>query len=323
MKNKRRLTTAILMTIALILQLSGCQLAKDDGAAENTQTRDKLIGVFVTTEPLDLFDMEGYLNDHIHGLDFDDNGNTQVSLDSGHADYSRQLNAVYKPSNNNTVGEYIFEGVDGIAMFQPNITQDGTDASIVNVTQIDPEISDIHSTAGDTNKLEGTIYVANTKYFAIYCNPVYQKPDGSVYLLSGHGISGDLTHGASFSQSLKEDYSSTVDGVSTQTSMEVRVTVEGRHTVDKYQLLEMNADNNCVGTQNISAADIPDSITVHRETDYIIVINEYTDDDGNLQKERQLFDISREDEPHISLFFPYEDPILTEHYINITFEGAA
>ena len=79
---------------------------------------------------------------------------------------------------------------------------DGTDGSTVNVTQIDPEISDIHSTAGDTNKLEGTIYVANTKHFEIYCNPVYQTPDDSVYLLSGQGISGDLSHGASFSQSM-------------------------------------------------------------------------------------------------------------------------
>ena len=62
MKNKVGIAAICLATILLII-LSGCRLARED-AGENA-SEERLIGVFLTTESLDLFDFDSYLKDNI------------------------------------------------------------------------------------------------------------------------------------------------------------------------------------------------------------------------------------------------------------------
>ena len=50
----------ICCAIIIAFLLNGCQLAREGG---NVGHPDELVGVFITTEYVDLFDMEGYLND--------------------------------------------------------------------------------------------------------------------------------------------------------------------------------------------------------------------------------------------------------------------
>jgi hypothetical protein len=57
---------AVCLAVCFLLTLAGCQLAVED--AGGTNNGDRLIGVFVTKEYLDLFDTEGYLNDNISKL---------------------------------------------------------------------------------------------------------------------------------------------------------------------------------------------------------------------------------------------------------------
>ena len=57
--------------------LGGCQLAREDAGANAIQ--DRLIGVFVTTDYIDLFDAEGYLNENLKGFQ---NGNVIVDGDT-------------------------------------------------------------------------------------------------------------------------------------------------------------------------------------------------------------------------------------------------
>ena len=45
---------------------SGCTLAVPDAGTDGNG--DRLIGAFITSEYLDLYDMEGYLNDHASSL---------------------------------------------------------------------------------------------------------------------------------------------------------------------------------------------------------------------------------------------------------------
>ena len=59
----KRILCGVLLLI-LGLPLSGCQLASDRGE----DSEDQLVGVFVTTEYLDLMDMDAYLNDHLNEL---------------------------------------------------------------------------------------------------------------------------------------------------------------------------------------------------------------------------------------------------------------
>ena len=69
----------LLAGIMVILMLSGCQLATEEKRED--QLQDKLVGVFVTFEPLELdFDIEGYLNDHPGDVDYNDAARLQVHL---------------------------------------------------------------------------------------------------------------------------------------------------------------------------------------------------------------------------------------------------
>lgn len=68
MKNKKRkslcLSVLLLMQLLMLTLLSGCQLAREDEG----ENGDRLVGVFVTTEYIDLFDMERYLNDNLRAV---------------------------------------------------------------------------------------------------------------------------------------------------------------------------------------------------------------------------------------------------------------
>ena len=57
---------AVFLAFFILLMSTGCQLARED-MAEN-RSGDKLIGVFITKEYLDLFDIESYFNDNIHKI---------------------------------------------------------------------------------------------------------------------------------------------------------------------------------------------------------------------------------------------------------------
>ena len=65
--NRKRIY--ILMSLMLLFVLSGCSLAKEDAGKEVLESdeivQDRLIGVVVTEEHLDLFNMEAFLNDNV------------------------------------------------------------------------------------------------------------------------------------------------------------------------------------------------------------------------------------------------------------------
>ena len=58
----RRLKVIFCTMMSAIL-LAGCQLAKEE--AELQQERDKLIGVYMTTDYVDTFDFERYMEENI------------------------------------------------------------------------------------------------------------------------------------------------------------------------------------------------------------------------------------------------------------------
>ena len=55
-----------LSVIFMTFTASGCTLAVPDAGTDGNG--DRLIGAFITSEYLDLYDMEGYLNDHAASL---------------------------------------------------------------------------------------------------------------------------------------------------------------------------------------------------------------------------------------------------------------
>ena len=63
MSRRLKVILGVMMCATL---LSGCQLAKEE--TELQQEKDKLIGVYVTTEYVDTFDFEGFMEDNLEDI---------------------------------------------------------------------------------------------------------------------------------------------------------------------------------------------------------------------------------------------------------------
>lgn len=193
MKSRLR-TTACVLAAAMLLALAGCQLARSDMGAEALE--DGLVGVLITTEHLDLFDYESYIEDHVSQW----GGSIVVDGDDG-AYQGRLYAALVKETlTDGETGQpvehrkYAFEGVDGMAYFTALVPA-AAEHEKYHATMADDGISDCQtklSGGGLENSisLEGTVYVSPLAGMSTYyINPVYQSADGRVYLTAGSGFS--------------------------------------------------------------------------------------------------------------------------------------
>ncbi len=160
MKNKKWI--ALILGVCAALSLTGCQLALENGDGE--QRGDRLIGALVTTEYLDLFDLEGYLNDHLNGF-----SGGEIKADGNSADYQGRLYATLttrtvtdeQTGETAQLQEFVFEDMDGAAYFAARIPETETEDSFISGGS-DEAISDGHMGlfSGDEEDkitLEGTI----------------------------------------------------------------------------------------------------------------------------------------------------------------------
>lgn len=251
-----------LLLIGMALLLCGCSLAREEGQ-EAVET-DRMIGAYITREYLDLFDMEGYLNDHADQL-----GGGDIVVDAHREiEYQDRIYAVFQKQDGQGMGEYVFEGIDGIPFFMPVIKSESNPGEDVTAAQQGPEIADGHFTSGDIIKLEGVIYYSGKDSPVFYCNPVYQSPDGSVYMTAGTGISGQLSAGSSYSMKLSEtqtasavngqqdqvgDDSSDKQGKEKDISSEVNITIQGKAAGGKCRILQMDEDSRIISIREIFA----------------------------------------------------------------------
>ena len=71
--------TVTCLALALLVSLCGCQLAQPEGS--NSSKADRLVGVFVTTEYLDLYDADAYLEEYLkNNAGSISDGDTRLSL---------------------------------------------------------------------------------------------------------------------------------------------------------------------------------------------------------------------------------------------------
>ena len=191
-KKYKRILALDIALLALFL-FAGCQLAKEEGGETESAERDRLIGVFLTREHLDLFDWEGYFNDNAGALA----GGGHAIDETDTAAYGGRLYATLtRETRTDDAGEQhewfdcTFEGIEGIRYFA---VEEGITTHLIS----DPGISGVHQAITDTEEakridLEAVLYVeaaAETETVVWYLNPVYQSTDGSVYLTAGHGTS--------------------------------------------------------------------------------------------------------------------------------------
>lgn len=296
MKTKRFLI--IFLTVLVLFSLSGCQLAIADKG--EGKSKDRLIGVFITEEYLDLFDMEGYLNDNINKL----SGSGLINMDQNSTKYQKRLYATLATMElTNEEGEtfntkeYVFEDVEGISYFAARVPATENDDSFIT-SGSDKAISDGHMgiynrDEEDRITLDGTIYISSAHTSkSHYVNPVYQSSDGSVYAISGNGIllSGDQGEGSIYSSTLDETTTVTENGKNTTVSASIKISIATMYPPEKISVLQMDKDSKAISRLEYSPGKLPDTITPIDKAEYIIVESHKYDQEGKAVTSRSIYD---------------------------------
>ncbi|MEG0900008.1 MAG: hypothetical protein RSF40_09910 [Oscillospiraceae bacterium] len=321
---KSKLVCFVLTSI-MVITLSGCQLAKED--LSQVKGQDRLIGVYVTYEHLDLFDMESYLNDNINKLS--KGGNIEIKGDTNK--YNNRLYATLLQEEVTATGgekykvsQYVFENLQGISMFSPTITDPITGNTYIS-SDSSMGIADLksHYNSDDNEEgitLEGTIYVASGAMSdAIYINPVYQSEDESVYLQAGQGFSatGDNGEGDVYTQTLSDSTSIKENKTTTTYSTSIKLSIKTINPTEKVSIYQMDSKNNIISKNEYRPENVPQEIMPENFCEYFIVENHKKTFNGENQVDRQLFS---KIEDGIYYFTKGNNGVLNKTYSTILWE---
>lgn len=323
----KRKSLIVICCAMILCALAGCRLAREDKGADADAYayEDKLAGVFVTTEYLDLFDFEGYLNDNLKGF-----SGGEILMDEDAERYQGRLYAAMttRTLTNEETGEtmkteeYVFEGVAGLPYFSATVPA-SADHESYRTSISDPAISDGHvnlNYGDDTNstEMEGTIYISPvSRERTYYFNPIYQCADGRVYLTSGSGfmIGGwTVSEGEQYSQTMDGASSVTESGKTKTESISVKLTISVMFAPERIVILQMDADSQLLSRMEYTPSGFPETFRPEPGTAYIVVETHKRDATGNATVTR---DIYGSDAENMETFFAREDGVCVKRRTQI------
>lgn len=303
---------AVLLTIIMVM-LTGCQLAQED-VGEEAVVPDRLVGVYITDEYLDLFDMEGYLQDNW-------NGEEELTIEDG-GEYAGRI---YAEKVTRTTSEgyswtsYEFSDVEGILLAEFLITpEDGTEENSYWSSDVGEGLNEVHSSlsttdTGDNIGVEATMYLSSLSVERIYYfNPVYQTGDGEVYLMQGSGCNYNPEIGGAFAHSISETRTVTEDDVTTEESTTVKITMDMVEVAKKVILIQMDENHQELARIEAVPGGMPEELTVETDCAYILV--EQIQADGTV-----IRNICQEDE--IQVYYDRGDGICIPDWTTVLWNG--
>lgn len=258
----KRILAALL---CLCLLLSGCQLAKPE--AQQAKQKDPLVGVFVTTEHIDLYDMDAFLQENAQQL----LSGGEISL----ADPTVTSQRLYAEEREDGFAFTQYEGML-LACYQ---VQDENGNSFSRTVSDDGLLfisTKLHSKDdGSDTALEASIFLprGSSECF-FHMNPVYQDQDGRLYTVPA-------THGAyhtefgSCNLRLNESIQRTENGVTHTFSTEVSITIDTADLPERIRIIAMSGENIVLDSSEYSANTMPEGYTPAAGTAYLLV-EEYT-----------------------------------------------
>ena len=285
----------LIFILILSLALTGCQLAKPEAEAQNGQ--DMLVSVFITEKYLDLFDLDAYFQDHANDL----LNSSDITIENPEQYRNRIYAELTKDENGRPY--YAFPDLEGSLLASFRMTPDENPENAYWSSIAGDWLCDVHSGhhASDTGsglELTGTVYFSSTHpQPGLYFNPVYQTPEGDVYLLSGQGTFMGGAFGGSATHSMKEESSRTEDGQESTHYAEITVTMDGVYPAHKVIILQMDAENQILSrlelepqanTQELKPDENCAYILVEEHTSEGIRRNLYEKDRTNLTFFREL-----------------------------------
>lgn len=276
----RRLYRKYLISFSLLLAamiLGGCSLAVPEAGTEHGS--DRLIGAFITQEYLDLYDMDSFFQDHAGQLV---NGKQFSGADlSG---YQRKLYAAIDKNGSLSPSDWdvSFPGVEGIRFFSPLWTDENGEnyrADVYDSRISEKDIAYNVFDNGESVDLSGTLYVVPGAYgeFAYYLNPVYQTPEGEIYLVSGQGSSARIVDEVSEGEQSSLTYEvkeNTEDGNAETENVTVAVKLAVMYKPVKITFCQMDAGHKMLQEKAYDPKEVPDQLHVQEGTAYILAETE-------------------------------------------------
>lgn len=264
--NKRII--AIMLTV-IVITLTGCQLAVDTVNEDALYNPDRLAGVVVTTEHLDLFDMEGYLGDNLNAIMAGKNPDqsayqgrlyAQEEVEYGTTDAGNPCYTTY----------YNFDHVDGIALLwytTYTYLEDGSVLAEIGTGLNDDGLWDVHFS---TELTEGTVYFPENGEMMVFLNPVYQDSEGKLYLVAGQGMHGDAYLGE-MSMNYTEKLTETENGEEVTRNREFKITAKGVPISDRVVFVQMDSNNQIILRQEFAPEDLPEELIPEENCAYMIL----------------------------------------------------
>ncbi len=323
MKRNNIILAGILFTV-FIIGLTGFVLA-DPQASEGSMEdhmKDRMVGVLVTTDSLDLFDFESYFNENANKVL---KGNQIINSGA----YDGRIYATLEDESLTNVKtgatvihqKFVFNDIDGFSYFTAKIQDENRD---YKSTHLDDAI-----TAGKTHfeytddgigvELEGTIYVTPTRQnYIFYMNPVYQNENGDVYVMQGSAISGNMDmEGTVFSQTLESSYIVTENDKTKTDTITVRISISALYEPVNIEIIEFDKNNEIVEIHKYTAGEVPKTIKSQTETEYIFVITKKNNPHDGLVYSRELY---QKDDTGFNTFYSRDDGICINQYTELIWE---
>ena len=234
---------ALLLAICL---LSGCSLAKPGKAGQ-----DKLTGFFVTVSCRDGDTM----------VDIWDEEATGMEMISNHDLAVQKLYA--KCIEGNPVVYEFPEGC-GLSCFSYDVEENGEITYRSDTVSTEIEVTmEYHAGTEQPYRMNAELYGTKDTHAVIQMNPVYQTPDGEVYVLSDKPVSYDVA---------------TMDGCSNTLSQTIKdygctatLTIHQVVLPELYVVIEMDKNNQPLGRYEFTPETMPGNYFPGPETAYIIL----------------------------------------------------
>lgn len=299
--------------------LGGCTLANPDAGAKESE--DRLIGAFITSEYLDLYDMDRYLNDHASQVINGDSitvgrgskyeGKLVATVDKEAGESASQ----WKISFGDTEGEYILlpltRDEEGNETAE-NICSAGISAPYLNYSVAD---------GGDSREISGTVYeIADGKGDSTYyVNPVYQSENGEIYALTGNGYSNGSSDSEenTMSATLTAENTFTENGKSRKEVDKVTVQFAFMYRPVDTIVYQMNAANQILKKVIYDPTSVPDTIKPENGAAYILVETRKKDPSGKLVSSRTLLDLKEEEDQYLEIWYPLENGLISRKDVKV------
>lgn len=299
---------ACVLLAAFLLGLDGLTVAGADAEYSN---EDHLIGVFVTSEPLDLFDFDSYAQDNIGTL----LSGGEVSAEDAEQ-YQGKLYAAETTSDGQT--KYTFDGImEGFELFCPRFEDEhGEYTGTVGCEEISGTKFDIKDTdEGTSLDIAGTIYVKNGNMSHFYFNPVYQDSQGRVYAATGSGFSANGT--GSFSQNLNQSVTCTdTDGNTSSYTATVETSVQFMDVPLSQTVIFMDGDARELRRLEPEVTETGDLSEIDASgASFILLETVSTDEDGG---EVTSYALYQPEDTYLQVFYARSDGICIMRDISIS-----